>query len=128
AADPHRPDARSVLHRRRQRALGLRPGHLHRRWLVHVFYVARDNHDGRIPVLRRKVLGAGPTLHDGQSDLVRGIEDLQIQLGIDTIGDGTVDSYVDPALESFAQLLSATSWVKAPADGPAADHADSKNS
>lgn len=98
-----------------------------RRWLVHVFYVARDNHDGRIPVLRRKVLGAGPALHDGQSDLVRGIEDLQIQLGIDTNGDGTVDSYVEPGTEGFARIVSARVWVLARADEPEADHDDSKN-
>jgi type IV pilus assembly protein PilW len=49
------------------------------------------------PSLRRKTLRTvgGAAVIDDQ-EIIPGVEDLQVQLGIDTNGDNTVDRYVDP--------------------------------
>jgi type IV pilus assembly protein PilW len=71
------------------------------------------NTDDTIPTLRRMTLGAGstgPTFLPPES-LVEGIENLQINYGIDypvapaTIGDGSVDCYVvNPAAPTAAEI------------------------
>lgn len=65
--------------------------------------------DDNIPTLRRMTLGPGPAFET--ESLVEGIENLQIDYGIDypvapaTIGDGSVDCYVsDPAAPTVSEI------------------------
>lgn len=68
--------------------------------VVNVYYVDNDSNNPMpgarfvTPSLRRKTLVNG-VLTD--QELMPGVENLQIQLGLDTNGSGTVDSYVDPS-------------------------------
>jgi type IV pilus assembly protein PilW len=65
--------------------------------IVRTYYVARDA-EGRpgLPTLRAKSLGAGGTFVD--TEIMPGVEDLQVQFGIDT-GDYDNDGAVDPGLD-----------------------------
>ncbi len=63
-------------------------------WVSNYYYVAASSSLGdSTPSLRRMTLVNG-VLTD--QELVAGVEDLQIQLGVDTDNDDTVDRYVDP--------------------------------
>lgn len=70
------------------------------RLLVHAYYVRPYTFavgDG-IPSLRRLILtddGAGNTIIDDE-EIVPGVEDFQIQFGIDDTGDGSINRYVNP--------------------------------
>ena len=61
-----------------------------REMLVHAYYVSRDSTVANgYPALRRKRLTTGPAITD--EELLPGVEDLQIQLGIDLNGDDNAD-------------------------------------
>jgi type IV pilus assembly protein PilW len=85
------------------------------RLISHVYYVrpwsyvdADGNRDG-LPSLRRKVLGrfAGqPTITD--EEVIPGVEDMQLQLGVDTDGDEAPNLYVDPDNDTVLDGLGAT--------------------
>ncbi len=66
--------------------------------LVNSYYVAADsNLIPGVPTLRRKslgVIGGGPGIID--QEIAPGVENMQIQLGIDVNEDNTVDRYVNP--------------------------------
>jgi type IV pilus assembly protein PilW len=63
--------------------------------VVHAYYVDNTSSfaDG-IPSLRRHTLVDGGVIED--QEMVSGVENLQVQLGLDTNGDGSVERYVDP--------------------------------
>jgi type IV pilus assembly protein PilW len=91
--------------------------------LVNSYYVAADsNLIPGVPTLRRKSLGVGaggPAIVD--QEIAPGVENLQIQLGIDVDEDNTVDRYVnpgdpiyDPAAAGFipgAKVMTARIWL-----------------
>lgn len=61
------------------------------RYLVHIYYVANNNQTGDgIPTLKRAELGAGAFTVVPLAD---GIENMQIQYGVDTDNDGVPNSY-----------------------------------
>jgi type IV pilus assembly protein PilW len=62
-----------------------------RRFLVRIYFVASNDKDGDgIPTLKRAELGpAGFTT----TSLVQGVENLQVEYGLDTNGDGNADVY-----------------------------------
>lgn len=66
--------------------------------LVSSYYVATDSAlIPGVPTLRRKRLtsvGGAPTIVD--EEVAPGVENIQIQLGVDVDGDNTVDRYVNP--------------------------------
>ena len=64
--------------------------------LVSSYYVAPDSDliGPGVPTLRRHRLGAGPAIVD--EEIAPGIENIQLQLGIDVDQDNTVDRYVNP--------------------------------
>jgi len=87
--------------------------------VVSVYYVSQDSAavPGQ-PSLRRKVLSTGPRLTD--EEIASGVEDLQIQFGVDldphgTPGAGNVDLYVNPGdarlTEPAARILSTRVWL-----------------
>jgi type IV pilus assembly protein PilW len=62
-----------------------------RRYLVHIYFVANNNETGDgIPTLKRAELGAGGFT---VVPLVEGVENMQIEYGLDTDNDGAPDSY-----------------------------------
>ncbi|MGI9329978.1 MAG: PilW family protein [Gammaproteobacteria bacterium] len=62
--------------------------------VVNVYYVDNgSNLDPNLPSLRRWTLNAAGNLVD--EEMIAGVENLQVQLGIDETGNGTVTRYVD---------------------------------
>jgi type IV pilus assembly protein PilW len=75
-----------------------------------------------VPTLRRKVLGMqGGTPRIFDQEVAPGVENLQVQFGIDVDEDNTVDRYVNPGDESYnpeaddyipgARVLTARIWL-----------------
>ncbi len=66
--------------------------------MISGYYISQDSTIGvGIPSLRRKTLQIGPTVID--QEVIPGVQDLQIQMGVDTTGDGAVNQYVNPGGE-----------------------------
>lgn len=62
---------------------------------VHAYYVDdSSSFVPGVPSLRRLTLIKGGVIED--QEMISGVENLQVQLGIDSTGDGHVDRYVDP--------------------------------
>lgn len=100
-----------------------------RRFRTHIYFIANNNmsSDG-IPTLKRAELGAG-----GFSivPLVEGIEQLQIEYGIDTAaspGDGVPDTYTDTplTLEDWWSAMSARVYLLARNETTSGDYTDKK--
>jgi len=63
--------------------------------VVHAYYVDNSSSfDPGTPSLRRQTLVDGGIVED--QEMITGVENLQVQFGLDTNGDGGVDRYVDP--------------------------------
>lgn len=63
--------------------------------VVEAYYVDNASSFSRvIPSLRRKTLINGGVIED--QEMITGVENLQVQYGLDTNDDGTVERYVDP--------------------------------
>jgi len=81
-----------------------------RRYMVHVYFIANNSSgsDG-IKTLKRAELGAGSF---SVVPLVEGIENLQVEYGLDTDGNGTPDVYTtDPGTyNSCAAAACVTNW------------------
>jgi len=91
--------------------------------LVSTYYVAASSDlIPGVPTLRRKTLvggGGGPTIAD--QEVAPGVENIQMQLGVDVDADNTVDRYVnpgdpvlDPAAAGFipgARVITARVWM-----------------
>jgi type IV pilus assembly protein PilW len=83
--------------------------------VTHAYYISPTSDlDPNVPSLRRLVLdnnGVDPFVTD--EELVSGAEDLQVQWGLDTDADGSVNSYVDPnPLVDLAAVLSVRLWLR----------------
>jgi Tfp pilus assembly protein PilW len=86
--------------------------------VVHSYYVdARSTMRTDVPSLRRKSFGnvnagaASGAITD--EEIVAGIEDLQVQFGVDTNNDMNADSYVAPnAVPAGASIVSVTIWLR----------------
>ncbi len=91
--------------------------------LVNSYYVANNSAlIPGVPTLRRKSLsmaGGVPTIID--QEIAPGVENIQLQLGIDINEDNTVDRYVNPGDESYdpnaagfipgARVITARIWI-----------------
>lgn len=91
--------------------------------IINSYYVAADSDlIPGAPALRRKSLGvglAGPIIID--EEVAPGVENIQIQIGVDVDGDNTVDRYVnpgdpvydpdDPGYIPGARVLTARFWI-----------------
>jgi len=97
---------------------------------INAYYVSNESSfDPALPSLRR--LSLGPNEEFDDEEVIPGIENLQVQLGVDTDRDGDVDRYVDgdhpllnPAAAGFApqgQVIAVRIWmlVGIPADDQA---------
>lgn len=80
--------------------------------IVNAYYVDRDSvQQSGLPALRRWSLVAGPVF-DSQ-EIIPGVEDMQIQFGIDPTGtSGTAARYINPgAIPAGAQVVSVRIWL-----------------
>jgi type IV pilus assembly protein PilW len=106
--------------------------------LVHAYYISqRGNGANGLPQfqLRRQTLqpagtdgnaGAAPEIND--VEIVAGVEDLQVQLGVDTDSDGNVDRYVNPgAVPANARVATARIWLRVVGDDREPGFADETN-
>jgi type IV pilus assembly protein PilW len=97
---------------------------------IHAYYVSNESSfDPSLPSLRRLTLGPNQEFDD--EEVIPGVENLQVQLGVDTDRDGDVDRYVDgdhplvtPGAPGFApqgRVIAVRLWmlVGIPADDQA---------
>ena len=87
--------------------------------VINIYYIdSGSDHDAALPSLRLKTL-VGGVLED--QELIAGVENMQIQMGVDTDVDGDVDRYVDanhpivdPTAAGFlpdAEVIAARIWI-----------------
>lgn len=95
--------------------------------VVHAYYLSRDSALGAgIPSLRRKRLGPGPALFD--EEVIPGVQDFQIQFGVDTDGDGAANQYVNPGNElPGSTTVAVRMWLLFRADQIDVSHSDNTN-
>jgi hypothetical protein len=114
-----------------------------RNLVVQGYYISRNSVGiNGLPALRRRSLIVGPAWQD--EEIMRGVEDLQVQFGIDVgddldgdgnpddvLGDGTADfvdgnatRYVDPddPILTSAQIVSVRVWLRVRALAPEAGY------
>ena len=88
---------------------------------MHAYYVSSQSTQRTdVPSLRRKRL-ANINATDAVIDeeIVSGVEDMQIRLGIDTNGDTSADQYVNTgAVPANANVVSVTVWLLVRAEDP----------
>ncbi len=84
-----------------------------RRLLVHAYYVSRSSSEGAgFPALRRKRLVAGPAVQD--EEIIPGIDDLQVQYGVDGDHDGAVDRWLNAGeVDAGMPVVAARIWLRA---------------
>jgi hypothetical protein len=107
--------------------------------LVNTYYVAADSAlIPGVPTLRRKSLlsaGGVPVIVD--VEIAPGVESVQIQLGIDTNADNTVDRYVNPGDDVYtptaagyipgARVMTARVWLVVRGLAPEVGIIDTRN-
>lgn len=83
-----------------------------RRLLVHAYYISRNSSEGAgFPALRRKRLVAGPAVQD--EEIIPGIDDLQVQYGIDADHDGSADRWLNAGeAASGMPVVAARIWLR----------------
>jgi Tfp pilus assembly protein PilW len=88
--------------------------------VVRTYYVARDSVERKaFPALRVKSLTrSGSGLVFDEDEVMAGIEDLQVQFGVDPEGHGRVNHYVEPDSPELpgAQIVSVRVWLRVRAD------------
>jgi len=97
---------------------------------INAYYVSNESSfDPALPSLRRLVLGPNAEFDD--QEVIPGVENLQVQLGVDTDRDGDVDRYVDgdhplvtfgaAGFDPDGRVVAVRLWmlVATPADDPA---------
>ena len=78
--------------------------------IVHAYYV--DNSSSfadDVPSLRRLTLINGGVIED--QEMISGVENLQVQFGLDTNGDGSVERYVDPDNAAAGTIIAVRIWM-----------------
>ncbi|HKS55308.1 MAG TPA: PilW family protein [Steroidobacteraceae bacterium] len=82
--------------------------------MVGVYYVAESTttlNGRRMFSLHRQTLVAGPTLQD--EEIISGVQDMQVQFGLDVDGNGTVERYVNPedVIPAGARIATVQLWL-----------------
>jgi hypothetical protein len=71
---------------------------------VHAWYIDRSSSERGLPALRRYALVHGRMMQN--QEIMPGIEDLQVLLGIDTDEDGITDAFVEPGASGSSPIQS----------------------
>jgi len=81
-------------------------------YVFNTYYVSAESQSFEaVPSLRRRTL-VGTTVVD--EEIIAGVENLQVQLGIDANGDGGVDRYIDPEDDAFnadSSIIAVRLWL-----------------
>jgi type IV pilus assembly protein PilW len=97
--------------------------------VVHAYYVDQDSAQiNGLPTLFRKSLNVTPNFQD--DEILPGVEDMQVQFGIDPTGNGIATQYVDaigPAvLPAASQIVSVRVWLLVRAEAPEQGFVDNR--
>jgi len=117
--------------------------------IVNLYYVDQSSSQAGVPSLRRKALNAGPAFQD--DEIVPGVEDLQVQYGVDLSGgfpppsgaasdtSGAASEYLNagaaltnlltnatPPAQFPAQIASVRIWLLVRSDAPEAGFTDDR--
>ncbi len=87
--------------------------------IVDAYYIDRNSVQlAGLPALRRKTLSSGGVLQFADQEIISGIEDMQVQFGIDPAGNtGIATRYVNPdAVPATAQIVAVRIWLLVRAD------------
>lgn len=100
--------------------------------IVNAYYISNaGNAPNGLPryQLRRKHLvktASGPSVED--EEVISGVDDLQVQFGVDLDGDGNVDQYVNPdSVPASSRISTARVWLRIVADDREVGFTDSTN-
>ena len=80
--------------------------------IVNAYYVSRDSSEGvGYPSLRRKTLRSGPAVID--QEVIPGVDDLQVQYGVDINDDRNADRYVNATnLAAGDRVVALRVWLR----------------
>ncbi len=95
----------------------------------HIYYIRNftDTAGDGLPSLCRKTLQIGTPPVMATECIARGIEDLQLEYGLDANGDGTPERFVpDPALDEMDQVVAMRFLLLARTDSPDTHHNDDR--
>jgi type IV pilus assembly protein PilW len=82
--------------------------------IVDAYYIDRNSSQlAGLPALRRKTLSAGGVVQFVDQEIISGVEDMQVQFGIDPLGNtGIATRYVNPdAVPASAQIVAVRVWL-----------------
>jgi type IV pilus assembly protein PilW len=87
--------------------------------VVHAYYVSNSgvgaNGLPQYQLRRQTLVGGGPAIDD--IEIIPGVEDLQVQFGVDRNGDGNADQYVNPgSVPAAARITTARVWLRVVAE------------
>jgi hypothetical protein len=105
--------------------------------IVHMYYVDQTSSQAGVPSLRRKYLTATAAPDFKDEEIVSGVEDMQIQYGVDLTGGsgltgGAATQYLDAGtqltnlLNGNAQIVSVRIWILTRADAPETGFTDDR--
>jgi type IV pilus assembly protein PilW len=98
--------------------------------IVDTYYIDRNSQQqANLPSLRRKTVTAvGGVTQFRDQEIIAGVEDLQVQFGIDPIGNtGVATRYVNPdGVPAGAQIVAVRVWLLVRADAPENNFRDNR--
>jgi type IV pilus assembly protein PilW len=105
--------------------------------IVHLYYVDQTSSQAGVPSLRRKFLTATAAPDFQDEEIVSGVEDMQVQYGVDLTGGngvtgGAATEYLDAGptltnlLNGTAQIVSVRIWILTRADAPETGFIDNR--
>lgn len=75
--------------------------------VTNVYYVSKSPTTGAVGLRRQTLRGAAMV----DEEVIPGVEDLQVQFGVDRTGDGMADQYVNPGQVGAGRVVSARIWL-----------------
>ena len=89
---------------------------------VHSWYVNKSSSEQGLPALYRYTLVSGGLLQN--QEIMPGVENLQVTLGVDRDADGMIDGFIDPGTAPDARILAVRLWILLRTAQPEPAHID----
>ena len=89
---------------------------------VHAWHLVRNSTEMNLPALRRFALVAGGTMQN--QEIIPGIENFQVTLGVDRDADGVVDGFVNPDATANNPVMAVRYWLLLRSAKPEPGHID----
>lgn len=90
---------------------------------VHAWHLVRKSSEAGLPALRRLTLVDGGEIQS--QEIIPGVENFQVTLGIDRDDDGMVDGFVNPDATAEAPIMAVRYWLLLRSAAPEPGHIDS---